>query len=160
RFLRDLMRFRTRLTEDPTLWVTEARRVLELLAKFTGSDRSAYSALLRPVVKSLQDASDSYVFHEYLEQVNDPLYFHEFCGRASGKGLAFLGEVNLTDLLPIGLPPALASELHGLSATIVELGQYMDFLVNRALRQTLLCHQHVRPEYTLRPERLADLYIA
>jgi methyltransferase-like protein len=38
--------------------------------------------------------------------------------------------------------------------------QYMDFVLNRGFRQSLLCHAGVALDRRLRVERLTDLYVA
>ena len=62
-------------------------------------------------------------------------------------------------MLPGNLPREVESVLHMVSSDIVHLEQYMDFLRNRMFRQTLICHDSVTPSYTLRPERLVNLYV-
>src|SRR5690606_22117285 len=42
----------------------------------------------------------------------------------------------------------------------IHLEQYMDFLRNRMFRQTLLCHQDVKPNYSLTGERIFNFHIA
>jgi methyltransferase-like protein len=95
-----------------------------------------------------------------MEEVNDPVYFHEFAERAAAKRLSYLGEANLDDVYPSDFLREAESVLHVPSFDMVRLGQYTDFLHNRAFRQTLLCHEHRKPSHTLRPERLVNLYIA
>jgi methyltransferase-like protein len=36
----------------------------------------------------------------------------------------------------------------------------MDFVRNRSFRQTLICHDHLRPNYDIRSERITEFYVA
>jgi methyltransferase-like protein len=44
--------------------------------------------------------------------------------------------------------------------TFLEMEQYMDFLRNRMFRQTLVCHEWLRPSYEVRADRLAAFQVA
>jgi methyltransferase-like protein len=50
--------------------------------------------------------------------------------------------------------------LQRLAPNAIYLEQYVDFIRNRAFRQTLLCHADREPIYRLRPDALANVYIA
>ena len=50
---------------------------------------------LGPWRDRLKDAEDSYLFHEYFEDVNEPCYVSEFLRHASDRGLRFLAEARL-----------------------------------------------------------------
>jgi methyltransferase-like protein len=121
---------------------------------------SPYTLLLRQEVEAVRRSRDAYLFHEHLEEVNEPLYFHQFAERAAAHGLRYLGEADLTVMAPGNFPPEVASVLQVLSADLIHLEQYMDFLRNRMFRQTLLCHRHLTPNYALRPEQLAAFHVA
>jgi methyltransferase-like protein len=158
--IRDMMRFHTRFAVEPNYRTRQARNLLDFLANSVTGENNPYSLLLHSEVESLRQSSDSYLFHEHLEDVNDPIYFYEFADRAAAKGLRYLGEVNLGIMLPSNMPPQVESVLKMLSSDLVHMEQYMDFLRNRMFRQTLLCHQQAKPHYSLRPERLLNLHVA
>jgi hypothetical protein len=63
--------------------VREARRVLELLAEAVEGWDGPNDRLLQADLQRLGRCGDSYLFHEQLEEVNEPMYFHEFAQRAS-----------------------------------------------------------------------------
>src|SRR5262249_50623606 len=103
---------------------------------------------------------DAYLFHEHLEEVNEPIYFHQFAERAAAHGLRYLGEADLTVMAPGNFPPEVASVLRVLSADLLHLEQYMDFLRNRMFRQLLLCRRALTPNSALRPEQLTAFHVA
>jgi methyltransferase-like protein len=116
--------------------------------------------LLKTELEALRQASDSYLFHEQLEETNDPLYFYQFVERAAAKGLQFLGEAEISAMWLGNLPGPIAATLRGLSTDIIQMEQFMDFLRNRMFRQTLLCHKNIQVQRHLKPEHLKGKYIS
>jgi methyltransferase-like protein/SAM-dependent methyltransferase len=158
--IRDMMYYHAEHFAEPLIRVHQARNLLDFLAKSVAQEDSPYSHLLKSEVEALRRCDDSYLFHEHLEEFNDPVYFHQFAKRAAAKGLRYLGESDLRVMVPGNYPPEVENVLHMLSPDLVHLEQYMDFLRNRMFRQTLLCHKHLSPNYALRPERLVSMHVA
>jgi methyltransferase-like protein len=108
----------------------------------------------------LARCSDSYLYHEHLEPTNAPLYFHQFAERAAAHGLQYLAEADFAAMLTGRFPPEVAATLEGISADIVHLEQYMDFVRNRQFRQTLLCREGLKVRRALSPGVMRGLYVA
>ena len=136
--IRSMMRYHAEQFPEVGERIEQARALLDFLA--TNVDAGYYGAALRSEVKLVRRVQDSYLFHEHLEEVNEPLYFHEFVGRAEGHGLRYLAEADFSTMLTSGFPAATAETLDRISLDMVHAEQYMDFLRNRFFRQTLLCH--------------------
>jgi hypothetical protein len=66
--------------------------LLRFLAEAVGGHNTAYGSLLQREADRVDSASDGYLFHEYLEEENTPVYFYEFAERAAAAGLQFLAE--------------------------------------------------------------------
>jgi methyltransferase-like protein/2-polyprenyl-3-methyl-5-hydroxy-6-metoxy-1,4-benzoquinol methylase len=158
--VRDLLIHHTRSCLEPEERVRRARDLLALLHTAIQTQRGAYAQLLEAELELLRCCGDSYLFHEHLEEVNEPTYFHEFMERATARGLQFLAEAELGSMVLSGFPPEIESTLRAMSADIIQLEQYFDFLRNRTFRQTLLCKQGTSVNYCLDVERLRGLYAA
>jgi len=52
----------------------------------------------------IRQSSDSYLFHDHMEEVNAPVYFYQFVDRADRHGLQYLGEANFSSMLTSGFP--------------------------------------------------------
>ena len=99
--VRQMMRFHALWFRNPYQQIGEARRVLELVSKHAvGAKESAYSRLIKQEAELLAKCDDHYIFHEHLETYCEPLYFHEFIGRAREHGLDYLGESCLGSMAP------------------------------------------------------------
>lgn len=158
--IRAMMCYHARHFTTPQIRVRQARNLLDFLAKSVGAEGGPYSSLLKSELEVIRNAGDPYLFHDHLEDVNDPVYFYQFAERAEAKGLRYLGEVDLRVMVPGNYPPEVANVLQMLSPDLIHLEQYMDFLRNRMFRQTLLCHPTVVPNYALRPEQLTAFQIS
>lgn len=159
--IRDMMRYHAMRFKEPQVRIAQARALLDFIAKSVGTEaNNPYSALLKVETEFLKQSEDWYLYHEHLEEVNAPVYFHQFIERAQSKGLRFLGESMVRQMVPGNYPQEVEQVLQRLAPDIVYMEQYMDFLRNRMFRQTLLCHPEMNPQYALNPDRLSGLQVA
>lgn len=159
--VRDVMLYRARQLDGRSERLGRARQMVDFLSKAVpGGDKNPYGLLLRQEVENLGRHDDYYLEHEHLEEFNEPLYFHEFAGRAATAGLQFLGEADFGSSSVAQLPPQTRAVVQSVSSDRIETEQYLDFLRNRMFRQTLLCHAETNLDFTVRPERLNGLYVS
>ena len=138
--IRDMMLYHSSLFQGATTRVRQARGLLDFLAQ-NAPTTTAYGMALRQEVDIIRHKEDAYLFHEYLEVVNEPFYFHEFAEAARRHRLDYLGEADFGDMLASNLPATVAETLQRIATDIIRMEQYMDFVRNRTFRQTLLVHQ-------------------
>ena len=86
---------------------------------------------LREEADAIRNEADAYLFHEHLEENNEPVYFHEFADAAKRHGLEYLAEADLSDMLVSNFPPEVAQTLQRVATDIIRMEQYMDFVRNR-----------------------------
>ncbi|HEY5957154.1 MAG TPA: class I SAM-dependent methyltransferase, partial [Polyangiaceae bacterium] len=141
--LRDMMLFHARRFDDPRKQIAQSRALLEVLAQAVPDQDNPYGMLLRRESEQLRQRSDAYIYHEHLEESNDPVYFHEFVKRATASGLQFLGEADLRAMLSDQLTPEAQAALREVGTNLIYAEQYMDFFRNRTFRRTLLCRAGV-----------------
>jgi methyltransferase-like protein/SAM-dependent methyltransferase len=158
--IRDIMTYRARKIANPAEKLKEARALLDFLAESVPTKNNAYGILLADEVNHIRPKQDWYLIHEYLEEVNEPEYFHVFMERAHEHRLQYLGEADYSTMLASNFPPEVEATLKKLGADIIETEQYMDLVRNRLFRQTLICHQSVQLDRTMPPERLFNLHVA
>jgi methyltransferase-like protein/2-polyprenyl-3-methyl-5-hydroxy-6-metoxy-1,4-benzoquinol methylase len=139
--IRDIMRYRAQFFDTPNEKLSQARGLLAFLSNSVKTENNPYGMMLRQELESLDKCDDSYLQHEHLEDINEPVYFHEFIGRADSVGLQYLGEADFGVMSVDSFGPQIRGMLKSVSRDRVELEQYMDFLRNRSFRQTLLCHR-------------------
>lgn len=162
--IRDMLLYHTRHISDPSQQVAEARRFLEFLNKWVPSENDSYASVLSHMVDFIKERmmpkQDAYFLHDTLAEINEPVYFFQFAEHAARHGLRYLADAQFHVMLATNLPPELADTLRQFADNTVELEQYLDFLRNRPFRQSLLCQQEIQLSARLKPERLAEFYIA
>lgn len=156
--VRHMMRWHTARFDDPAQRAAQGGALVDFLANAVDPD-GAYGQLLRRELDILQRTGADYLLHEHLEDVNTPLYFHEFVERAHAEGLAYLGDADVPTMLTRGLAPAVAETLGRISPDIIRLEQYLDFVSNRQFRNTLLCHGGVELRRALGPRQLEGTWV-
>jgi methyltransferase-like protein/predicted TPR repeat methyltransferase len=165
--MRHMMRYHVREIMDSHRRAVMARGLMDFLAASLSREENLYGAFLNMhndfLKKELDEGlpeNDAYLLHEHLEDVNDPVYFHEFADHIERHGLQYLCDAEFRTDLPTNLPAPVVEKLMVMVHNLTELEQYMDFLRNRMFRRTLLCHEDAPINRTLSGDRLRPLYLA
>jgi methyltransferase-like protein len=158
--IREMMRYHAENYATPKLRTRQARALLDFMASSVRQDGSVYSSLLKQELELLRHQADSYLFHEHLEEVNDPIFFHRFAQRAEAHGLQYLGEARISTMLLSSFQPDVEKTLRMLAMDQIQAEQYMDFLRNRTFRETLLCHKTAPVNWGVQPEILRRLHVS
>jgi SAM-dependent methyltransferase len=154
----DILSFHLRGVGEPAERMARARQLMALVV--AANARTPYAAALREHFERVLQHPDPLLYHDDLAEVNTPVYFHEFVAHAARHGLQFLAEARLHDSQLHELPEDVARELGQLPDDAVLREQYIDFVVNRMFRQTLLCRAGVALDRELHARRLDGLSLA
>jgi SAM-dependent methyltransferase len=158
--LRDMVVYHAAQFADPIEQVRESRAFLDYLAAAAMQDpNSTYGDTLRAGASSLRERSDAYVLHEYLEEINEPIYFYQFIDRIQPKGLRHFADARTWTTSTTELSPAALAGLARYGAEAVRREQCLDFLQRRTFRRSLLCHAAITPAAEILPGRIAGLYL-
>jgi methyltransferase-like protein/cyclopropane fatty-acyl-phospholipid synthase-like methyltransferase/Fe-S-cluster containining protein len=155
--VREMLNYHVRQFDDPEMRTQQARSFLDFLDESAVDPGGPYARIIKEEAEMLRKKADWYVFHEHLEEYNEPLYFFQFAERAAAKGLQFLAEARNHSYHMHDLRPEVRDKLCQLSGDLLHLEQYVDFLRNRVFRQTLLCHDQVALNRAPNPEVLMAL---
>jgi methyltransferase-like protein/ubiquinone/menaquinone biosynthesis C-methylase UbiE len=136
--VRDMMRYHVRRFDDPRTKIIQSRLLLDFLVNSAAGSSEAYRQVLRDEAAILAGQGDAYLFHEHLEDDNEPLYFHQFTDRAAAAGLQYLADADFSTMLSANFGQEIAVLLK--DAPRLAREQYLDFLRNRTFRCSLLCH--------------------
>jgi SAM-dependent methyltransferase len=158
--VRDAMRYHAQRFADPRIKVQQARALLDFLAESLQASSSTYGAMLLDEALRVRQQPDAYIFHDHLEVVNEPVYFHQFIAHASRHGLRYLAEAEFRNMLTGDLSPQAGQMLGKIAPDLLQREQLLDFLRNQTFRQTLLTHDNATLTRTLSPERIFSLRIA
>lgn len=157
--VRDMMRYHTQGFAAPRERIEQGRALVHFLAEAVPATSSPYGAHLHQQLDEMKNWDDSFLYHDSLEELNQPLYFHEFMARAETHGLRYLGESEFHAMVGRNLPSPVFQTLSQLSNDLVRMEQYMDFVRNRSFRQTLLCRKSVSLSRGVQPATLRELHV-
>lgn len=158
--VRDAMMLRGNPRELPAERLSFARGMIDFLQQVARKD-SVLAKTLEESAPLLRNSQDYYLLHEYLEAFNAPCYFQQLLERAGGHGLSYLAEAEPSGMFINNYGKDIAEPLLkecGHSQVLLE--QYLDFVVNRTFRQTLLVHESRSSQvrYQLQPQRYRSLH--
>ena len=130
--------------------LAKAHELFDLMEPALRAQTSAEAQFTLQEIDYLRRAPASYVYHEYLEEINEPLTFSDFMARAQQAGLSYLADAELWTMFPSTLGDAAAFEP---IVDRIQQEQHMDFARLRKFRRTLL----IRADTALRtmPDLLA-----
>jgi SAM-dependent methyltransferase len=159
--VREMMVYHARQFAAPLEQVRQARAFMDFLGRSVAPDpNSTYPVNVQGAAQALHQKSDSYLLHEYLEEVNEPLYFHQFAARIEAAGLRYVADARPWSAGISALPPGAAQAVEQLAGDPVRREQYLDFLTRRSFRRSILCRAERSPSAMPLPERLAGLRLA
>ena len=160
--LRDLMqtgamhRALTTGDESPENRLDGAMELLRLVAEKRSGEGDLYGSYLREGLERFQNAHPSYLFHEYLEEYNEPFLFSTFMHAAEMHGLQFLSEANPAMMSVDDLGEKVVSYIESLGPDIVSREQCIDIFRNRMFRESVLC----RSSHELKRDLKASVFSA
>jgi methyltransferase-like protein/cyclopropane fatty-acyl-phospholipid synthase-like methyltransferase len=158
--VRHMMLYHAQQFEQPQMRIGQSKALLKFMTDQLPKDNQPYALYLRQELALLDRQEDNYLFHDHLEDVNEPMYFHQFMGMAAAQGLQYLGEADFGGMLMHGVHSSEVRETLGrISPDVVHMEQYMDFLRNRSFRQTLLCHGEAKIRRRVDAEALESLLL-
>lgn len=158
--VRDFLRWTRPRDGGAVEQVRSAREELRLLAAALPPGRSPQAAVVHQEVQRLSALGDDYLFHEFLTETNDAVYFHEFLAAARSCELQYLGEAEYSWMNCADLPAEVAETLRTRSRSTEDFEQYLDFVRWQLFRQTLLCRSQVRLDRVPPPSQIFPLWVA
>lgn len=177
--LRDMLRFHAQHFSDPADRVREARAMIAFLISSFPAQQSPYGTL-RNELAAINRNSDPYLFHAYLNVVNQPFYLHEIVERARDAGLQYLGDADPDAMWPATFVPHTKQRIGELLArahspgkndltpgseslsfsTSSDLEQYFDFVRFTTSRHSLFCPRGVAIQSTPAHDAIKVLHLS
>jgi SAM-dependent methyltransferase len=153
RLTRDLLEWHLKGVEDPSERLSHAQSLVDHLALV--ADGGSPGSFLEMEVARIRSHPPSYLAHEYLEPHNRAFLFQEFVNDAAAAGLRYLCNADLGTGYP-ELYGVLGEAMAGLTDDPLKTEQYLDFVANRAFRQSLLCRDD-EPPTGLEPDQVREV---
>jgi SAM-dependent methyltransferase len=152
--VRHMMRFHVQGLAEARQQVGQARALLDFLARASAHQAGPFALLLQRELAVLSRMGDDYLFHEHLEDRNEPIYFHQFAERLEQHGLQYLCESDVHMMLTREFEPEVRATLDRLAPDLIRMEQYVDFVRNRQFRASLVCRRGLALRRALGPEAI------
>lgn len=154
--LRDAFIMHCEDVTEPQAKMTKLSEALGFFKRFFASADNDFSAFYTSRLKDLEAHSSSYIYHEFLESHNNPLYFKDFIHRTGKKGMQYLSDA----YLPIDNPILLGKERYSFIKEFkdrIQRLQYTDFMINQRFRRSLICRQEASIRAEFSPEDMTTI---
>ena len=140
--LRDAFKFYCEDMVEPEQKKQKINAAIDYLKEFFTTTNNDFSAYYVKRLASLKKQTSSYIYHEYLEDYNAPLYLTEFIQQIEAHDMQYVSDAYLPIDMPMLLGKARFTYLKDIKSRIKQL-QAMDFMINQRFRRSLICHQQV-----------------
>ena len=141
--LREAMCSHATGVEGPKARCIKGREALEFLVKAAQHENTPYAQMLKVEAEGILKLPNGYVYHEYFESDNRPLYFHEFVEQLKPFDLQYLGETAVATMFASNFGNEVENRLQTLAYDLVAGEQHLDVLRNRGFRQSIVCHANL-----------------
>ena len=163
--IRRLMLYHSGGLDDPVDRISQSLAIADFLGRFIQTEDNETAAAVTKETERItklgaRAGGAPYIFHEYLEEENQPVYFLDFARQAADHGLKYVGEAVYAQMRTHGFPEEVAGILAGVGHDPVMLEQYMDFLRHRRFRSSILCRDHHQVRTRVDPSQLAGFSLA
>jgi methyltransferase-like protein/trans-aconitate methyltransferase len=157
--VREMMLYHVRGFSNPEEKIKQGRALLKFLAG-SKKEPDLYRMMLERELEQALERIDAAFYHDDLSPIAQPVYLHEFLAHAARHGLQFLGDAMFNEMQPDDYTPEVLAALEELNEDVVAREQYLDFLMCRRFRRTLLCHRELPLDNKVRPDVITGFYAA
>lgn len=154
-----MVRWHVRGLTDPGERLVESRALVAFLSGAmldTDEIRLGFRAELQVALEK----DPGFFFHDELSEDYAPVYFHEFMAAAGRHGLQFVADADPAELVLLRLSDETRRLIAALSNDRLEQQQYLDFVVGRRFRHTILCRADVGTSPGLRVDQVARCWFS
>jgi SAM-dependent methyltransferase len=157
--LRDILGYAARRAPSAKEQLAALGGCLDRMERAVAGLDAASARYLAAEIGRLRARPTSYLVHEFLESENRPLLFADFVAVAEAAGLRYVGDTDLQTRYPEIVGAKVADVLADLHDPI-EREQYLDFVVNRNFRRSVVCRADARPAREPQLARLDAMHVA
>ncbi len=151
--LRAVLRAELARVADPH---AHAARLLPALEAAFAAQPGPYATLMREALAGMRALPPALLFHDELEQINDPVTFLDFTAHATRHGLHYLAEAEFASLPFEHLPAAMREPLADLDFDFHTAQHFLDLLGSRRVRSSLLTRAPAPEDRTMDSSVIAE----
>jgi methyltransferase-like protein len=157
--VKDMMQFHSSGFEGMGDKILQAKAFITFVRESLGGTKSPFAEFLNQEVNYISQQQDSYIYHEYVEGINQPMYFYQFVDLIKAKGLNYVCDAFVAKMFSGNLAPKAQEKLSKIN-DITFSEQYIDFINNTRFRCSIICHDNKKPQYQVNPDILESFYLS
>lgn len=155
--VRDFALFHSKHFNELPEKINQIKLLFEFVNRSLNESDSAYAKLIFETSEMLESKPDLSIAHDFLQPFNKAFYFVDFIEDATKYGLQYLVDAEISKMYLPNYAPIIKDKL-GIIEDVVRVEQYLDFITNRAFRQSILCQEHQMINRTLSMDALSNFY--
>ncbi len=155
--VRDLMKFHAGPIQDKNEQTQQARASLAFIKESLEGRQDAYADFMSQMADTMNTVNNQVLREEFLSEENKAFYFSDFVLGAAAKKLVYVGDTNIEKMYFGNLPQKAAETLSKITKAI-QLEQYIDFINNTRMRNTILTHPENEVNRDMQDKELEKLY--
>lgn len=161
KMIREAMLYHGQDADTPQEKATQGREMANFLAQYAneGLHKQVFRHYVEMLQSNLKGTDNSFLLHDELAEINDPVYFYQFVEHAQQHGLQYLAEVELRSVMLTSFKPETQAAMRTMIWDAIDLEQKMDFVRNQMFRQTLICHADVAVDRRIAPQGVTDSWL-
>jgi len=154
----DMMKFYSKDVEDPMQKVSAGLQFLNFI-NFAADPESAYRKVIATELSQYSQRTAENIYHDDLSELNRPFFFREFADVLEPNGLQYLCEVDEW-WGESRMRPEITAKLDELGDDVVKREQYIDYILGRPFRSSVICRGSVKLDRKLSSGLLGGFYLA
>ena len=143
---RDLMAFHAGHFENPADKIANVRGLMNAIDKTIADRESVFGRILSDEARAFDKGDEYYLIHEFLDPINQPYYFHQFASLIQPCNLQWIGESNIVYSHLGHYSKPIEELILSCSQDPQEREQYLDFLINRQFKSSVIAHKLANPD--------------
>jgi methyltransferase-like protein/cyclopropane fatty-acyl-phospholipid synthase-like methyltransferase len=155
--IRDLALYHSNNFKEIPEKINQIRLLFDFVKEAVKESDSAYAKLMLETRELLNDKPDFSIAQDFLQTHNKAFYFSAFMEEATKVGLQYVVDAEITKMYIPNYSKIISEKLGGIEE-VMRMEQYLDFITNRAFRQTILCHNHQLIQRKIPIDKLVDYY--
>ena len=140
--VRDAMLFHIDGEVDPREGIRKGREVLDFLVQLPWGPENYYLTMIQHLRATILKEDNAYLLHDFLEETNQPLHYHQFLECVAARGLKAVADAEFFTNACMA-PAPIRAAIAKMSKVPERQEQYFDLLHGRPFRHTILCHEGI-----------------
>ncbi len=158
RSLRDMMIYHTKRFKTNVEKIAQAQFLLQFLHQNVSDNNVSYKSMIENELNLIKIGGASYLFHDHLEGENAQFYLSDFVNKVREFELDYVGDANIGTMFLGNMPQDAMEKLKAVN-DVVSQEQYMDFIVNRRFRASIICKKGQKINRKLDKSKVLDYYL-